>query len=102
MPPRQFHQLATQGPQECLVRIYIVRAFGLQPKDPNGKVTFLEPLVPQEEQAWVPMRNVDIVFAQVAHSKLGKPDKYMWNWDVARWSFVKDQVLQEVRDGWSQ
>uniref|UniRef100_A0A8C0X6I5 C2 domain-containing protein n=1 Tax=Castor canadensis TaxID=51338 RepID=A0A8C0X6I5_CASCN len=37
MPPRQFHQLATQGPQECLVRIYIVRAFGLQPKDPNGK-----------------------------------------------------------------
>ncbi|XP_032147669.1 dysferlin isoform X26 [Sapajus apella] len=37
MPPRQFHQLASQGPQECLVRIYIVRAFGLQPKDPNGK-----------------------------------------------------------------
>ncbi|GAB1290996.1 Dysferlin [Apodemus speciosus] len=37
MPPRQFHQLAAQGPQECLVRIYIVRAFGLQPKDPNGK-----------------------------------------------------------------
>lgn len=43
MPPRQFHQLAAQGPQDCLVRIYIVRAFGLQPKDPNGKVTFLEP-----------------------------------------------------------
>ncbi|XP_026633183.1 dysferlin isoform X1 [Microtus ochrogaster] len=37
LPPRQFHQLAAQGPQECLVRIYIVRAFGLQPKDPNGK-----------------------------------------------------------------
>uniref|UniRef100_A0A8C0KK57 Dysferlin n=1 Tax=Canis lupus dingo TaxID=286419 RepID=A0A8C0KK57_CANLU len=37
MPPRQFHQLAAQGPQECLVRIYIIRAFGLQPKDPNGK-----------------------------------------------------------------
>uniref|UniRef100_A0A286XVK5 Dysferlin n=1 Tax=Cavia porcellus TaxID=10141 RepID=A0A286XVK5_CAVPO len=37
MPPRQFHQLAAQGPQDCLVRIYIVRAFGLQPKDPNGK-----------------------------------------------------------------
>lgn len=37
MPPRQFHQLPTRGPQECLVRIYIVRAFGLQPKDPNGK-----------------------------------------------------------------
>ncbi|ELW64043.1 Dysferlin [Tupaia chinensis] len=37
IPPKQFHQLASQGPQECLVRVYIVRAFGLQPKDPNGK-----------------------------------------------------------------
>ncbi|XP_012860210.1 dysferlin [Echinops telfairi] len=37
VPPRQLHQPAAQGPQECLVRIYIVRAFGLQPKDTNGK-----------------------------------------------------------------
>ncbi|XP_051830251.1 dysferlin isoform X8 [Antechinus flavipes] len=37
LPPRQFHQLPAQGPQECLVRVYIIRAFGLQPKDPNGK-----------------------------------------------------------------
>ncbi|KAB0380062.1 hypothetical protein FD755_007846, partial [Muntiacus reevesi] len=37
LPPRQFHQLASQGPQECLIRVYIIRAFGLQPKDPNGK-----------------------------------------------------------------
>ncbi|XP_069488392.1 dysferlin isoform X3 [Ambystoma mexicanum] len=37
MPPRQFHQLPARGPQECLVRIYIVRAINLQPKDPNGK-----------------------------------------------------------------
>ncbi|XP_053560319.1 dysferlin isoform X2 [Bombina bombina] len=36
VPPRQFRQLPAQGLQECLVRIYIVRAFGLQPKDPNG------------------------------------------------------------------
>uniref|UniRef100_A0A5F8GS56 Dysferlin n=1 Tax=Monodelphis domestica TaxID=13616 RepID=A0A5F8GS56_MONDO len=37
LPPRQFHQLPAQGPQECLVRVYVIRAFGLQPKDPNGK-----------------------------------------------------------------
>uniref|UniRef100_A0A6I8P9V6 Dysferlin n=1 Tax=Ornithorhynchus anatinus TaxID=9258 RepID=A0A6I8P9V6_ORNAN len=36
-PPRQFRQLAAQDPQECLVRVYVIRAFGLQPKDPNGK-----------------------------------------------------------------
>ncbi|KAG8453260.1 hypothetical protein GDO86_000043 [Hymenochirus boettgeri] len=37
MPSRQFRQLPAKGLQECLVRIYIVRAFGLQPKDSNGK-----------------------------------------------------------------
>ncbi|XP_042748428.1 dysferlin-like, partial [Lagopus leucura] len=39
LPPRQFHQLPARGPQECLVRVYIIRAFGLQPKDANGKVS---------------------------------------------------------------
>uniref|UniRef100_A0A8C0GWK4 Dysferlin n=1 Tax=Chelonoidis abingdonii TaxID=106734 RepID=A0A8C0GWK4_CHEAB len=37
VPPRQFHQLPAKGPQECLIRIYIIRAFDLQPKDSNGK-----------------------------------------------------------------
>ncbi|XP_069601222.1 dysferlin [Ranitomeya imitator] len=37
IPPRQFVQLPAKGLQDCLVRVYIVRAFGLQPKDANGK-----------------------------------------------------------------
>ncbi|XP_047464490.1 myoferlin isoform X3 [Mugil cephalus] len=35
-PPRQFRELPDSGPQECLVRIYVVRAIDLQPKDNNG------------------------------------------------------------------
>ncbi|KAI3365598.1 hypothetical protein L3Q82_010680 [Scortum barcoo] len=36
-PPRQFRELPDSGPQECLVRIYVVRGIDLQPKDNNGR-----------------------------------------------------------------
>uniref|UniRef100_A0A8C6YC48 Myoferlin n=1 Tax=Naja naja TaxID=35670 RepID=A0A8C6YC48_NAJNA len=35
-PPRQFCELPDSGPQECIVRIYIVRGLEFQPKDNNG------------------------------------------------------------------
>ncbi|XP_044153210.1 myoferlin isoform X4 [Bufo gargarizans] len=35
-PPRQFRELPDSGPQECIVRIYIIRGIDLQPKDSNG------------------------------------------------------------------
>uniref|UniRef100_A0A4W5QPW6 Myoferlin n=1 Tax=Hucho hucho TaxID=62062 RepID=A0A4W5QPW6_9TELE len=37
LPPRQFRELPESGPQECLVRIYVVRGIDLQPKDNNGQ-----------------------------------------------------------------
>ncbi|XP_041670961.1 myoferlin-like isoform X6 [Cheilinus undulatus] len=36
-PPRQFRELPESGPQECLVRIYVIRGIDLQPKDNNGR-----------------------------------------------------------------
>uniref|UniRef100_A0A452I0A2 C2 domain-containing protein n=1 Tax=Gopherus agassizii TaxID=38772 RepID=A0A452I0A2_9SAUR len=36
VPPRQFRELPESGPQECIVRIYIIRALDLQPQDNNG------------------------------------------------------------------
>uniref|UniRef100_A0A3B3CY95 Dysferlin, limb girdle muscular dystrophy 2B (autosomal recessive) n=1 Tax=Oryzias melastigma TaxID=30732 RepID=A0A3B3CY95_ORYME len=36
-PPRQFRKLPPNGIEDCLVRVYVIQASGLQPKDSNGK-----------------------------------------------------------------
>ncbi|MEQ2157949.1 hypothetical protein GOODEAATRI_007110 [Goodea atripinnis] len=42
-PRRQFRKLPPNGIEDCLVRVYIIKAQGLQPKDANGKVGLNSP-----------------------------------------------------------
>uniref|UniRef100_A0A0B7A5P3 C2 domain-containing protein n=1 Tax=Arion vulgaris TaxID=1028688 RepID=A0A0B7A5P3_9EUPU len=36
LPPRIFQNLPKGDPEECIVRVYVIRAYDLQPCDPNG------------------------------------------------------------------
>ena len=44
-PKRYFSQVPTGDPKEVVIRIYIIKATGLQPMDDNGKVIWLSQVV---------------------------------------------------------
>lgn len=50
VPPRRFSKLPPNGIEECLVRVYIIQAYGLQPKDANGKVGTTQPKYMKKER----------------------------------------------------
>lgn len=39
LPPRHMDRLPSPAPEECVVRVYLVQAYDLQPADPNGMVS---------------------------------------------------------------
>lgn len=38
LPPRHLDRLPSPVPEECVVRVYLIQAYDLQPADPNGMV----------------------------------------------------------------
>ena len=38
LPPKHYELLPSPAPEECVVRVYIIQAYDLQPADPNGMV----------------------------------------------------------------
>ncbi|RXN21575.1 dysferlin isoform X5 [Labeo rohita] len=63
VPPRQFRKLPPNGIEECLVRVYIIQAYGLQPKDANGKITLGKKSV-DDHDSYIPC-TLDPVFGKM-------------------------------------
>lgn len=38
VPPRHLANLPASAPEECIIRVYVVKAIDLQPNDPSGLV----------------------------------------------------------------
>jgi len=41
LPPKIIQNLPPSGPVECVVRVYVIKALDLQPRDPGGAVRLL-------------------------------------------------------------
>lgn len=41
LPQKMFSSLPQPGPEECIIRVYVVKATELQPADSNGKVSLI-------------------------------------------------------------
>lgn len=86
-PPRHFQQLPPSQPQKCLVRVYVVRAFDLPPKDRNRLVRSAmgagqgDPSPPPHVTLSVPpcWQCDPYVRVSLGKKKLGQRDQYVPN-----------------------